>query len=67
MTTLQKLKEQKAEIEAQIQELELAESGVGIVIEKAFQPGRKKIEEAGFDIFSLARISKLAKNKIEFI
>lgn len=42
-------------------------SGVGIVIEKAFQPGRKKIEEAGFDIFSLARISKLSKNKIEFI
>ena len=35
MTTLQKLKEQKTEIEAQIQELELAESGVEIVIDDA--------------------------------
>ena len=35
MTALQKLKEQKAEIEAQIQELELAESGAGIVIDEA--------------------------------
>lgn len=42
-------------------------SGVGIVIEKAFQPGRKKIEDAGLDIYSLARISKLGKEIIEFI
>ena len=42
-------------------------SGVGIVIEKAFQPGRKKIEEAGLDIYSLARISKLGKGIIEFV
>lgn len=35
MTALQKLKEQKAEIEAKIQELELAELGVGIVIDEA--------------------------------
>ncbi len=50
--------------------LSLAEcnvSGVGIVIEKSFQPGRKKIEDAGFDIYSLARISKLGKYKIEFV
>ena len=42
-------------------------AGVGIVIEKAFQPGRKKIEEAGLDIYSLARISKLGKGIIEFV
>ena len=42
-------------------------SGVGIVIEKSFQPGRKKIEDAGFDIYSLARIAKLGKGIIEFI
>ena len=41
--------------------------GVGIVIEKSFQPGRKKIEDAGFDIYSLARIAKLGKGIIEFI
>ena len=42
-------------------------AGVGIVIEKAFQPGRNKIESAGLDIYSLARISKLGKGIIEFV
>ena len=42
-------------------------TGVGIVIEKAFQSGRKKIEDAGFDIYSLARISRLGEGIIEFI
>ena len=42
-------------------------AGVGIVIEKAFQPGRNKIEDAGLDIYSLTRISKLGKGIIEFI
>lgn len=41
--------------------------GVGIVIEKAFQPGRSKIEEKGYEVYSLARIKKLAKGLIEFI
>lgn len=41
--------------------------GCGIVIEKTFQNGRKKLEEAGLDIYSLARISKLGKDLIEFI
>ena len=41
--------------------------GIGIVIEKTFQSGRKKVEDAGFDIYSLARISKLREGIIEFI
>ncbi len=41
--------------------------GVGIVIEKAFQAGRKKIEENGIDVYSLARISKLGENIVEFM
>ena len=41
--------------------------GVGIVIEKSFQPGRTKLENAGFDVYSLARISKLETGIIEFI
>lgn len=40
--------------------------GIGIVIEKSFQSGRKKLDEAGFDVYSLAQISKLDKNTIEF-
>ena len=50
------LKEAKAEI-----------VGIGIVIEKSFQPGRNKLEEQGFDIYSLARIKKLSEGKIEFV
>jgi len=41
--------------------------GIGIVIEKSFQPGRSKIEAQGIEIYSLARIAKLDKNYIEFI
>lgn len=41
--------------------------GIGIVIEKSFQPGRKIIEEKGYDICSLARIKELNKDKIEFV
>ena len=42
-------------------------AGIGIVIEKSFQPGRKKLDDLGFEVFSLARIAKLSPNKIEFI
>lgn len=42
-------------------------AGVGIVIEKSFQEGRGKIEDKGYDIYSLARLKKLAPNKIEFL
>ncbi len=41
-------------------------AGVGIVIEKSFQPGRKILDEKGYDVYSLARISKLGENLIEF-
>ena len=41
--------------------------GIGIVIEKSFQPGRKMLEEKGYDIYSLARIKKLGKDLIEFV
>ena len=42
-------------------------SGIGIVIEKSFQVGRGKLEAKGYDVYSLARISKLGKDLIEFI
>ena len=41
-------------------------AGVGIVIEKSFQDGRKKLEDLGLDIYSLARISKISSDGIEF-
>ncbi|MFL0252273.1 xanthine phosphoribosyltransferase [Clostridium neuense] len=42
-------------------------SGIGIVIEKSFQPGREVLEKRGYDVYSLARIKKLGKDLIEFI
>ena len=41
--------------------------GIGIVIEKTFQPGREKIEEQGYDVYSLARIKTLRSDMIEFV
>lgn len=41
-------------------------AGIGIVIEKSFQAGRTKLDNAGFDVYSLAQISKLGKDTIEF-
>lgn len=40
-------------------------AGIGILIEKSFQPGRAKLEEQGFHIYSQVRISKLDKDVIE--
>ena len=31
-------------------------AGIGILIEKSFQPGRRKINEQGYEVYSLARI-----------
>lgn len=40
--------------------------GVGILIEKSFQDGRQKLEENGFDVYSLCRIASLANETIVF-
>ena len=42
-------------------------SGVGIVIEKAFQSGHKRLEDAGIDVYSLARIASMSADRIEFV
>ncbi|GAA0076274.1 xanthine phosphoribosyltransferase [Clostridium sp. CTA-5] len=41
--------------------------GIGIVIEKSFQPGPQLLKEKGYDVYSLARIAKLGKGNIEFV
>lgn len=40
--------------------------GVGIVIEKGFELGRRKIEQQGVKVHSLANIKKLDNNKVYF-
>ncbi len=42
-------------------------AGIGVLIEKSFQPGRDKLLEQGVHVYSLARISKMEKGHIEFI
>ena len=42
-------------------------TGVGILIEKSFQPGYEKLTEQGIDVYSLARIAKLGEGVIEFV
>ena len=44
-----------------------AVAGVGIVIEKSFQPGRALLEEAGYPVTALASIKRLDYGEIEFV
>lgn len=41
--------------------------GIGIVIEKSFQGGRKYLDDLGYDVYSLARIKSLKDGKVEFL
>ena len=41
-------------------------AGVGAVIAKAFQPGMRKLREAGYRVEALAPVSRMAENLIEF-
>lgn len=41
-------------------------ASIGILIEKSFQKGRKRLEDAGYEVVSLVRISRLGKDLIEF-
>ena len=41
--------------------------GIGIVIEKSFQPGRDLLLEKGYRVESLARVKSLANGTVEFI
>lgn len=42
-------------------------AGIGILIEKSFQPGRRKINEQGYEVYSLARIKYMDEYQIDFI
>lgn len=42
-------------------------AGIGIVIEKSFQDGGKKLREQGWKIESLARVESLTNGKVSFV
>ena len=37
------------------------------MIETAFQSGHKRLEDAGIDVYSLARIASMSADRIEFV
>lgn len=41
-------------------------AGIGVLIEKAFQPGRGKLEQQGIHVYSQARISAFENGQIRF-
>lgn len=41
--------------------------GISIVIEKSFQPGRERLERAGYNVESLVRIARFENNSCVFI
>ncbi|ENU17928.1 xanthine phosphoribosyltransferase [Acinetobacter lwoffii] len=41
--------------------------GIGIVIEKSFQPGRELLLEKGYRVESLARVKSLTNGTVEFV
>lgn len=42
-------------------------AGIGVLIEKTFQPGRSKLMEQGVEVYALARIGHMEQGTIEFI
>ncbi|QTN00627.1 xanthine phosphoribosyltransferase [Sediminibacillus dalangtanensis] len=42
-------------------------SGIGILIEKSFQPGAEEIRKQGYRLESLARVKSLAGGKVQFV
>ena len=50
-----------------IHQAEASVIGIGIVIEKSFQPGRDLLLEKGYRVESLARVKSLANGTVEFV
>lgn len=42
-------------------------AGIGILIEKSFQPGHDKLVAQGFDVYSQARIASMDENGVHFV
>lgn len=42
-------------------------AGIGIVIEKSFQPGAKEVEDKGYRLESLAKIASLNNGQVQFV
>ena len=50
-----------------VQQANATTVGVGILVEKSFQQGRTRLEEAGLNVSSLCQIASLQGNKITLV
>nr|WP_263314420.1 xanthine phosphoribosyltransferase [Mammaliicoccus sp. Marseille-Q6498] len=50
-----------------VQDANATTSGIGIVIEKSFQPGREKLESEGIEVLSLCQVASLSGNKVKLV
>jgi xanthine phosphoribosyltransferase len=49
-----------------VQQAKASVAGIGIVIEKSFQPGAAKLKDQGLRVESLARIASLSNGEVTF-
>ena len=49
-----------------VKQAQASTEGVGIVIEKSFQPGRQRLEDAELRVSSLCKVASLQGNKLKF-
>ncbi|MFC7370930.1 xanthine phosphoribosyltransferase [Fictibacillus iocasae] len=50
-----------------VQQVGAVIAGIGIVIEKSFQPGRQKLEKKGYRVESIARIQEMKEGSLTFL
>lgn len=50
-----------------VEQAQATVAGIGIVIEKSFQEGRKKLDDLGYRVCSLARIASLDNQQVTFL
>ena len=42
-------------------------AGIGVLIEKSFEPGHEKLTQQGIEVYSLARIAKMGEGFVDFL
>ncbi|KGM46122.1 xanthine phosphoribosyltransferase [Neobacillus niacini] len=50
-----------------VEQADASVAGIGIVIEKSFQPGAQKLKDKGLRVESLARVASLSNGEVTFI
>lgn len=49
-----------------VEQAEAEVAGIGICVEKSFQPGRQRIIDAGYEVYSVCRVASLDDGQVTF-